>query len=341
MRAGDIDAGSRRRFDAWLRRSPEHVRAYLEISEIWDDARLVDPERKCSSNELIARGRDKAEVVHLPISALPDASHGASGLARVLADRLPRRGHLVAAAVIVICFLVAVIELTLYRVQMYTTNIGELRSVTLADGSRVEMNSCTRLRVRLTARERTIELLQGQALFDVAKNPSRPFTVVSGGVQVRAIGTQFDVDRRKRATVVTVLEGRVTVSEKDQQSAMPNVQFSGYTQSTAMVVGTGEQVTLRGSATPHPVAADVAAATAWTHGSLIFEGTRLSDVIEEFNRHNARQLSIRDAALEDLRISGVYSSTNPDLLLRFLRQQPGIGIQETSDGALIFSTTTQ
>ena len=84
-----------------------------------------------------------------------------------------------------------------------------------------------------------------------------------------------------------------------------------------------------------PKRANVAAATAWVQHRLIFEGSRLSDVVEDFNRYNTRQLIIEDPALQDIRVSGVYSSTDPASLIRFLRAQPGVEVNETEDDVRI------
>src|SRR5690606_26847429 len=89
---------------------------------------------------------------------------------------------------------------------------GEQRTVTLADGSVIELNARSRIKVRYADRERAIDLLQGQALFRVAKDPTKPFIVASGGTYVRAVGTQFDVYKKSVGTVVTVVEGRVAVT---------------------------------------------------------------------------------------------------------------------------------
>jgi transmembrane sensor len=84
-----------------------------------------------------------------------------------------------------------------------------------------------------------------------------------------------------------------------------------------------------------PQKTDVTAATAWTHHRLVFDGSRLSDVVDEFNRYNTRQIVITDPSLEDFHISGIYSSTEPTSLLRFLRAQPGIEVLETDEGVRI------
>ncbi len=97
------------------------------------------------------------------------------------------------------------------RYPLYSTDIGERRSITLADGSTVDLNARSKLRIEFSSAERRVELLDGQALFQVAKDKQRPFIVHSGDATVRAVGTQFDVYRKDSGTTITVLEGRVAV----------------------------------------------------------------------------------------------------------------------------------
>jgi transmembrane sensor len=207
--------------------------------------------------------------------------------------------------------------------------------------------------------------LEGQAHFQVAKDKSRPFIVKSGDATVRAVGTQFDVDRKSTGTTVTVLEGRVVV----YSDAHPEVSGSSQPASapangavrhvpanpkihkapavagappelpsgleppaesgSAVYVGAGEQVTVTSQSLAPPEHADVTAATAWMQRRLVFDGTRLSDVVEQFNRNNRRQLIIESDKLAGYHVSGVYSSTDPASLVRFLREQPGFKITET------------
>jgi len=106
--------------------------------------------------------------------------------------------------------------------------------------------------------------------------------------------------------------------------------------SGAIFLSAGEQVTVtRAQTLPAPARADIAATTAWTQRRLIFDGSKLSDVVQEFNRYNKRQLVIEDAQLSDFHVSGVYSSTDPSSLIRFLREQPGIKITDNENEVLI------
>jgi transmembrane sensor len=326
MRSGDVDAAGRQRFNVWVRKSPEHLRAYLEISEIWDDARLMNKMGSGSSEALVAKARTGAEVVPF---------EGASTSRRIPEAAPPLRtrvaAHRLAAAAavgVITCGLAAYVGYEHFRIPEYATSIGEQRIVTLADGTRVELNSRTRLAVHFTDRQRNVELLEGQAMFTVAQDPQRPFVVQSSDLAVRAVGTAFDIDRKSSTTTVTVVDGRVAVRSPDASSPAP------------ILVDAGEQLI----ATAHvhePLRAsraNVAAATAWTHGALVFEGSRLADVIEEFNRHNEQQIILADPALGSMQISGVYTSTDPQLFVRFMRAQPHVRVEETSSGIVINSS---
>ena len=325
MRAGDIDAAGRQRFDAWVRKSPEHLRAYLEISEIWDDAPLVDPARTPSSAELVAKARAGAEVV--PFESPAARQPTAPDMTRPRPTRLAGRRWAAAALVIMACGLGAFLGYQQVREPEYSTGTGERRVVRLADGTRIDLNSRTRLSVHFTEQRREVELLEGQALFTVAKDPRRPFLVQSRNLSVRVVGTAFDVDRRDNTTTVTVVDGRVAVTSVETASVAPILVDAGQQVIAPVHVDT------RLRAAP----ANISAATAWTHGELVFEGSRLADVIEEFNRHNQRQIVLAAPALGDMQISGVYASTDPDLFIRFMRAQPHVRVEESADRIVITS----
>jgi len=325
MRVGDVDAAGRRRFDAWIRKSPEHLRAYLEVSEIWDDASLVDATRSGSSDQLIAKARAGAEIV--PFEGTPPKPPLALEMTR-LQPGVARRRWAAVAAGIMTAVLASVLGYQHFHRVEYSTGIGERCAVTLADGTRIDLNSRTRLSVHFTGKQREVELLEGQALFTVAKDPQRPFLVQSGSLSVQVVGTAFDVDQRDHSTAVTVVDGRVAVSSAGVDSVAP------------VLVDAGEQVIAPVHAVKRLRAApvNISAATAWTHGELVFEGSRLADVIQEFNRHNERQIVLGDPVLSDMLISGVYASTKPDLFLRFMRAQPHVLVAESPDGIVITSS---
>jgi transmembrane sensor len=391
LREDDVDAGTRERLDAWFRASPEHIRAYLELSAIWEDGADPDLDRTHTADELIARARSASNVISLnsPSDTSPGNTNESSALptraGQLLSESLqhPRvRAHrfswryALTAAVVVAC-LAGGTNIYLYsqRHLALTTDTGEQRFVKLVDGSTLELNSRSRVRIRFSDHERDVDLIEGQALFHVIKDPSRPFIVHSGSTLVRAVGTQFDVYRKASGTTVTVVEGRVAVlspmleqavhAASQLGSALPSqIPSSGSTpvhgagsaaqpplvskplatlpgdralsnKENAIFLSAGEQITVSAQAAPRPTLTDTAVATAWTQHELVFDSTALSDVAQEFNRYNTRQLIITDAVLRDFHITGVFSSADPASLLKFLRAQRDITVLETDEDVRI------
>lgn len=383
QRDGGLVAQEKAAFDSWLRESPQHVRAYLEMSAVWEDVPSLDPDWNPSAEELIALARADDNVVPLvPVSAslgrtvsraasaMDAASENEQGTAEAKpagivapASRIVPDGPSGIARSRIFYAIAATLLIALasgwFYLQrgVYSTEVGEQRLLALADGSTVELNARSRIRVEYTGEERRIELLEGQALFHVAKNKLRPFIVHTSNTKVRAVGTAFDVNKTLSGTVVTVVEGRVAVhaggaarpnentaaSGNAGGSAVPDVAGTAIAsgdvhlaQTSAIqagageiLLGAGEQVVVTPSASASPTKADLSAATAWTRRSLIFDSSPLTAVAEEFNRYSTRRLVIEDPALASFLVSGVFSSAEPTLLLRFLHGQPELVVEET------------
>ena len=320
FRAGDVDGEARLRFIEWLRRSPEHIQAYLEVSGVWSELPSCDPEGRFDIATLIARARNEPDVIPLS-QVIPRTPPPPPAAEPRTLRRLSRRPVLAAAALALLASLTALfLWIDSDTARSYSTGIGEQRTIQLLDGSTVELNARSSVKVRLTDRRRDVALIEGQALFKVAKDKQRPFVVRAGDAQVRAVGTEFDVYKKQAETVVTVVEGRVeTYSGANGADA------------AAIMLSAGEQLTVLPHTVTKPTRADTAAATAWVQKRLIFEETPLNEVAEEFNRYNRRPLAIDDAELQTLKISGVYSSTDPASLINFLRSQNSINVIETEN----------
>jgi transmembrane sensor len=327
FRDREPDEATRRSFDRWLRKSPEHLAAYLEIAAIWTEGSLLDPDHRWTSAQLIEQSRTGLENV-VPFVAGPVAPGGASGASS-------GRGFRFAMSFGAVCVAIGLIfVLGSSRGTTYDTVVGEQRSVALPDGSTVDLNSRSKIQIRYSDRTREVELLEGQALFDVASDARRPFVVTSGNTRVRAVGTQFDVNRKSRGTVVTVLEGRVAIHGNLAPGKVEGTRVRGPTTSpprtsAEVLVTAGGQVLVTAAAireTSHP---NVTSAVAWRKRQLVFESASLAEVAEEFNRYNTRQLVIRDRDLDSFLISGVFSSTDPASLIRFLRDRPEVQVTET------------
>ncbi|WP_129781793.1 FecR family protein [Peristeroidobacter soli] len=313
--AGEPDSDTRREFDDWLRQSPEHVRAYLGLLPLWKQGSVAKFSRDQGPESLIAYANTEGNVVALTGSAQPG-------------QRSRTRTHWPAAMAATIAFVVVggLFAWREFQAPLYTTGIGEQRSVLLPDGSTLELNARSRVRIEFTEKQRGIDLLQGQALFHVVADAHRPFVVSVDTLSVRAVGTQFDVNRRASGTIVTVVEGRVSILEPSPSG--------GAEASRKSFLSAGEQVTVSTDPANQPKqsrTADAAAATAWTQRRLVFDASTLSEVVEEFNRYNVRPIKVVDASLDGFPITGSFSSTDSASLLRFLEAQPGIQVTTADD----------
>jgi transmembrane sensor len=316
------DLETRRRFDKWLRASPQHVRAFLEMVPIWEDGGRVPLSSDATPEQLIERAQAAVSVVGLQ-GAVP------SPVARPYSRFSGRFARAAAALATVVVLVVIVLGYQQLRYPVYTTGLGEQRSLALPDGSMLELNTLSRVRVRYSGRERAVELLSGQALLDVVKNPARPFVVYSGQTRIRAVGTQFDVYRQPVDTLVTVVEGRVAVYDAAMRSG--NDSAAGLAVPGSMLVAAGEQLRVTAHAADRVEHPNMGLATAWTQHQMVFDDTPLTDVAQEFDRYNKRRLIIDGAQLREFRVSGIFSSTDPSSLIRFLREQPGISVEEADD----------
>lgn len=358
------NATQRARFSEWLLQSPEHVRIYLELTSIWAEAAALEP-RPLDAKTLIARARSESNVVAFEgaegsgvgsaaaaglagLAAAADSagSAAASSAASSGAPRPARRFWL--AASVAAAAIVAVLWQT-GRPTVYSTGIGEQRSIALIDGSRIELNARSRLQVRLSEKERAIDLLEGQGLFRVAKDPKRPFIVRSGGTQVQAVGTEFDVYVKPGGTVVSVVEGRVEIRTASpvgiaSPSPSPPPTPSGPTtnadrprslRATSIQLAAGEQAVVAPNEIARLERANIEAATAWTHRRLVFDASALGDVAAEFNRYNFRRIVIADAQIQAFPISGVFSSSDPTSLVQFLMEQPEIQVEQTASEVIV------
>jgi transmembrane sensor len=307
LNAEDLSAEDKAAFASWLRRSPAHVHEYLQAEATWQA--MARASREVCSPIAQVMADVPAGVPEFP-GATPEAERSSRA-----------RGWVWGAAAAAILTIAAAFGPSLYErldPNRFATEVGETRQLMLADGSMLELNTRSKVRIDITETARNVFLDEGEAFFNVARDPHRVFNVYSGTAQIRAIGTQFNVYRQPKQTVVTVLEGRVAVTRAASQTrSAPGA--TELTAGTRVVVRSGQDPdTRRIQASP----VDAAHAIAWRSRRLIFENEPLVTVVAEFNRYNERQLIIDSPVLASRRISGVFSANRPDALVDFLTQ-PG------------------
>jgi transmembrane sensor len=314
LRGGDASAAEKREFMEWVTRAPDRVEATLRVARVHSAVSRADVRWPRTSAEELVR-----DALATPGDAvIPLHPHARR-------EREQRRGRptlrwaggLAASLIVAACL---AWWLTLSQPEQFQTKLGEQRSVLLADGSRVTLNTASKIEVRLASDHRVIRLLQGEALFEVAHDANRPFDVHAGNVTVRAVGTHFDVDRRVTRTVVTVVDGRVAMLA------------SGRNTGNLPVLSRGDRVVVDSTgpgAVQHGV--NLTEAIAWTQRQLVFQHRPLGEVAEEFNRYNVGRIDIRSPELRAQEVTGTFKSDDVASFVAVLEGIPGV--QVAADGA--------
>jgi transmembrane sensor len=201
----------------------------------------------------------------------------------------------------------------------------------LPDGSRVELRDGAQLTVAFEPGVRRVELAAGEAHFSVAPDPARPFIVRAGGVDVRAVGTAFSVQVAPARVAVLVTEGRVAVNASAETAAAPLALLEAGKQAV-VAAGFGGAPAAEVSTVP---ASDMAVQLAWRVPRLEFSGTRLDEAVALFNRHSATRLTLGDADLARLQISGIVRADNPEALLELLATSFEVSARPVGGGEIL------
>jgi transmembrane sensor len=202
-----------------------------------------------------------------------------------------------AAAVLLAGVLGSAWIFTRSNTQVYKTDIGERRIVALSDGSRISMDSATRISVSFEKTARSLTLERGRSRFDVAHDPRRPFTVSAGTQTVEAIGTSFDVERLQSTVLVTLIQGQVVI--KDGAAAA--------TAENSISLKPGEEFVAASNVRHAVVTTDPQVARAWEAGRLLFRDEPLGDAVARVNRYTTHPIAI-DPAIASIRFSGVFNA---------------------------------
>lgn len=305
LQAKEMPRDRREAFVDWLRESPVHVAEMLRVASVHGALEQFE-----NWARIATQGEDEQVVVAL---------HESDGPALDRPRRL-RRAWPIAAAVAGLA-LATVLLLPALRGQVMATERGERREVVLADGSVVQIDPESRLRVRFEEHTRRVVLDAGRALFHVARNPDRPFLVEAASTTIRAVGTAFGVERREQGVIVTVSEGKVAIESKNQDLA------------PAFLTANEQVAVASGGAAAAPIRkVDSARALAWAEGRLNFENTPIREVVAQFNRYNNMQLRVEDEELASRPISGVFNAANPQSFIDFVEATTTVQIRRDSDG---------
>jgi transmembrane sensor len=283
-------------FRVWLEESPAHAQAYADCVALWDGV-----------GDMVAT--NEAHRTLKPLRAPVRIRRG-----------INRRLVLFAGLGSALAVTAGVVgPLLLGGTQTLQTASGEQRRVQLSDGSGVFLNTDTKLRVKFTAPQRLVFLDRGQAFFEVAKDKTRPFRVLAGHNEVRALGTAFEVRRIGEGIQVTLEEGQVaiyrgadsplqTLTANPAAPASPSSQVS----TPVAVLSPGQQAILEPMEPVTVSLVDLGKAQAWRYGRMILDNALLGDVISDLNRYGGVQIVLADPKLAEIRVSGVFHTGRPE-----------------------------
>lgn len=278
LRDAPGNSAARREFADWLAADPAHPVAYRQIERQWawmepfkqqtfkareDALRYRPPSRKPHWRGWLSYGA--AAVVLIGVGLALFSPQGLYGLPR-----------------------------------SYSVGKGQRQTIALADGSSLELNTDSEVRVFFNRRERHVDLVRGEAFFNVKHDAERPFTVHVGNVSVHDIGTAFDVYRQSGQVSVVVQEGMVAMEGAGERKELTAGQQLAFSSDGRFV------------AQPQ---ADIAAATAWRQGQLLFRGRRLIEVMAEIGRYHDVQIRLPDPKLAELRVNGSFRTDQLDSML--------------------------
>lgn len=289
--APDQSEDDRVRFEAWLQRDPENCRTYSAAEFLMGDAgRAIQSDPALAHIDIRPRNRTKPVIATLLLAGLATGAFFAlDGPMRIQADMI--------------------------------AGTDETPVRTLEDGSIVQLNASSAISIDFTRDQRVIRLLRGQAFFQVAHAPERPFIVLAGETKVTALGTAFDVRYGNEDTEVTVTENAVQM-EQDGDHA------------TSLRVSKDEQAIYddtRKTTTVTPV--DGLTTLGWRRGQIAVDNAPLSHVVEEMNRHFRGRIVIAGSALADRRVSGTIKVADTKDALAFIKKV--LGLEATRLGPLV------
>ncbi|RME67123.1 MAG: DUF4880 domain-containing protein [Alphaproteobacteria bacterium] len=330
--SGKATDGDKARFAEWLMAAPNHLREFQTVESLWNQTRAygddLDPERGVIA---LFPGMERN-----PGQARP------SLLKRGKRLFMSHVGKIAASLIVLLASLAfaltdARLRTALWAPQhVYQTKIGESRLVRLADGSIIELNTASRIAVRMTAHARTLTLERGEAYFVVAKDRARPFIVAADGAYVRAVGTEFNVKAVDRQVAVTVVEGTVLVANN-----MAKGGYSGQAMTWRQSLTRNQQLIVRrvpGNDRHETLVSNQVNAknlVAWREKKLIFDAVALREVVADFNRYNETTIAINDASLGALAISGVFDPRDPVAFARTVAMFPNVEMVELGRSRII------
>lgn len=283
-------------FETWLAQSPAHEVAFLRLEEAW------------------SRSERLAVLRHSPAQTSPRSG-----------PRLLRA----AAAFVIATAIGGFAAMQLFRTpeRVFSTPVGGRETISFADGSKVELNTNTVLRTRMTTEQRVVYLEKGEAFFQIKHDAAHPFVVMVGDRRITDLGTQFVVRREPSRLKVAVVQGRVWFDPADRQSASQSAMLTPGDVATVLhdkmnVIHASERAVVKG--------------LSWRRGVLVFDNTTLADAATELNRYNSKKLVIADPAIASETVGGTFGTNDIEAFARVARTALGLHIANNGAELILF-----
>lgn len=332
MRLRNGDPQDKAAFSAWLLESRRHVRNFLLLLALEQELGRLDPDRRHDIDAMLAQAQ---------ASPLPHPATARNPLPQNSPSKQSRRTRtwwltLAGAA----AALILAVTLSLQPrapTDEYATTTGEQRSVKLPDGSLVHLNTRSRLALHFSESGRDVRLIDGEALFIVQHDASRPFRVITDTAVAQAVGTQFNVYNHKDYTTVSVIEGRVQVAGADDLGKSSPGVAANATQPSQLLTEGEQAVVSQEGGIAKQTATDPAAAVAWRERRLAFQDDPLSIIVSELNRYNTLQIRLEGKNLQQRKFTGVLDADKPESLLRLLSKEGDLTFEQRGNEMLVRS----
>lgn len=337
-RAAELEAGFRR----WLAESDGHRAAFEMANEVWGDLATI-PKSEHPIRVIFKRRPARSFA----------PQHEGQASPRILVGAMAARRLVPLAAAASILGVAAAVAFWFLHDSALVTSVGEHRTIALADGSEVTLNTDTRVDLDYDATRRHLRLEHGEALFKVAKDSSRPFVVTTGGHEVVALGTSFVVRRDRDDVAVTLLDGKVSVSTANGFSAaktpVAETAKSPREDTQAdpagrLILEPGERLVLTRNESPRRDRPPIERMTAWQRGQVNLDHTPLADAIVEMNRYSDAKIVLErgnDGAVHEhqdpgaIQITGIFRAGEPEEFARAIAASYELRLIEEPDRLIL------
>lgn len=311
LKDNPCDTEASRQFEAWCASSPAHARAWEKAVKVWQLMGEVLPvhAKVWAGPAVAAQAHVSASQPRRISSGHKTAQARRDGVRPTRGWKKRLAGGCAIAAVGLFAF-IAGPDLLLRLEADHMTRTGESRVVQLDDGSTITLGADSAIAAHMEGPVRRITLLSGEALFDVAHDPNRPFEVDAGGVAVRVLGTVFDVRLSSTGTMVELARGAVSVTSDTGSSD------TRLTPGETALVNRRTGAVEMGQISPQDIAT-------WREGRLFVNDAPIGAVVEQLQRYHPAWIRVMDSSLADERVTGLYDLSDPDRALRALVQPYG------------------